>query len=263
MDKSGTERDRGQRLDGGNWKAGFLIFRLIGMYWVPAGSGGGLKQIGLFGGTFNPIHNGHLWAAKTVREGFGLDTVILIPAALPPHKRSRDIAPAGDRLEMTRLSVAGCEHLEVSDVELVRSGPSYTIDTVRHFRAQTAADTRLFFIVGVDAFLEIDTWKYFKDLFLLIPMIVLNRPVSRKVSEVSFSRTVHDFLRIRIYDGYQPSPDGLSFSHADRQTVYLFPGEMKDISSTLIRQYIGREESIREAVPGSVVNFIQRKGLYR
>jgi len=222
-----------------------------------------LKRIGLFGGTFNPIHNGHLWAAASVREGFGLDTVVLIPAAMPPHKRSKDIAPAADRLEMIRLSMAGCKHLAISDVELVRSGPSYSVDTVRHFRERSAVGTQLFFIVGMDAFLEIDTWKFFEDLFMLIPMIVLDRPASLRAPGDSFSRLVQDFLQTRISGDYSPSTDGLSFFHPDQQTVYLFPGEMKDVSSTLIRQRIGRGESISDAVSNSAVDFIRRKGLYR
>jgi len=222
-----------------------------------------LKRIGLFGGTFNPIHNGHLWAATSVQKGFGLDSVVLIPAAIPPHKRSKDIAPAADRLEMIRLSVADNEHLALSDVELVRSGPSYSIDTVRHFRERSAVGKQLFFIVGIDAFLEIDTWKYFEDLFTLIPIIVLDRPASARVPGDSFSKIVHDFLLTRISVDYSSSADGLSFSHPDQQAVYLFPGEMMDISSTLIRQRISRGEAISDVVPRSAVDFIRRKGLYR
>jgi nicotinate-nucleotide adenylyltransferase len=226
-------------------------------------TGYGLKRIGLFGGTFNPIHNGHLWAATSVLEGFGLDSVVLIPAAIPPHKRTKEIAPATDRLEMIRLSVADHEHLAVSDVELVRSGPSYSVDTVRHFRERSTEDQQFFFIVGMDAFLEIDTWKYFEDLFTLIPMVVLNRPVSLQTPGDSFYRVVHDFLQTRISEGYSPSTDGFSFFHPHQQTVYLFPGEMMDISSTLIRQHIGRGESVSDVIPRSAVDFIRRKGLYR
>jgi nicotinate-nucleotide adenylyltransferase len=222
-----------------------------------------LKRIGLFGGTFNPIHNGHLWAATSVREGFGLDSVILIPAAIPPHKRSKEVAPAMDRLEMIRLSVTGGKHLAVSDVELARSGPSYSIDTVRHFRARSAAENQLFFIVGLDAFLEIDTWKYFEDLFMLIPMIVLDRPASLRKPDDSFSRIIHDFLQRRISGDYTPSGDGLSFSHPDQQTIHLFPGEMMDISSSLIRQQIGRGETASDTMPPPVMDYIRRKGLYR
>jgi nicotinate-nucleotide adenylyltransferase len=222
-----------------------------------------LKRIGLFGGTFNPIHNGHLRAATSVREGAGLDTVVLIPAAIPPHKRSREIAPAHDRLEMVRLAATGLENTLVSDVELVRSGPSYTIDTVRHFSQQFNADARLFFIVGCDAFFEIDTWKNFEDLLASIPMIVLDRPTGHDSPRDSFFQTMSAFLRTRISEGYLPDEDGLSFSHPCRQTVYLYPGEMLDVSSTQIRQRIGRGETLTGELPPSVEDYIQRKGLYR
>jgi len=219
-----------------------------------------LKRIGLFGGTFNPIHTGHLRAAVSVREGFGLDTIVLIPAAIPPHKHSKDVAPAADRLEMARLAAAGIDDTVVSDVELVRSGPSYTIDTVRYFRQQFDAGTQLFFIVGTDAFLEIDTWKNYEGLFLSIPMIVLDRPGNHRT--VSFSLEVHAFLRSRISEGYLPGEDGLSFSHPRRQTVYLHAGEMIDQSSTRIRQRIGRGEAVGDGLPRSVEDYIRRKGLY-
>ena len=222
-----------------------------------------MKRIGLFGGTFNPIHKGHLWAATSVREGFGLDTVVLIPAAIPPHKRTKDIAAAADRLEMVRLSIADHEYLAVSDVELVRSGPSYSIDTIRHFIDRSAEDKQFFFIVGLDAFLEINTWKYYEDLFMLIPMIVLDRPASVQVPDDSFSRIVYDFLQTRISGDYSYSAEDLSFIHPDQQTVHLFSGEMMDISSTLIRQRISRGESISDVVPHSAADFIRRKGLYR
>jgi nicotinate-nucleotide adenylyltransferase len=222
-----------------------------------------LKRIGLFGGTFNPIHSGHIRAAASVREGFGLDTVVLIPASIPPHKHSRDIAPAHDRLEMVRLAAADLENILVSDVELVRSGPSYTIDTVRHLRRQFDRDTQMFFIVGGDAFLEIDTWKNFDDLLLSIPMIVLDRPADHNSPNGSFFQTIAAYLQTRISGDYLPDEDGLSFSHPRRQTVYLYPGEMIDMSSTQIRQRIGRGETLAGELPPSVEDYIQRKGLYR
>lgn len=220
-----------------------------------------MKRIGLFGGTFNPIHNGHLRAATAVRDGFGLDTVVLIPAAMPPHKSSAEIVCAGDRLEMVRLAVTPLQYIDVSDVEIHRSGPSYTIDTVRHFSGCYGADARLFFILGMDAFLELDTWKNFEALFFSIPMIVLGRPSGDPDSDRG--KTVGEFLRNRISEGYQPGEDGCSFSHPGRQTVYLFPGEMMDLSSTAVRRRLGRGETVSDALPGPVEDFINMKGLYR
>ncbi len=135
-------------------------------------------KIGLFGGTFNPVHFGHLRAALEVREGFGLKQVVLIPAAVPPHKERGGVAAAADRGAMLTLAVEGCSALAVSDVETRRPGPSYTIDTVRHFRCSLPADTEILLVVGLDAFLEIDSWKSFRELLGLVPVIVLSRPGS-------------------------------------------------------------------------------------
>ena len=114
-------------------------------------------RIGLFGGTYNPIHFGHLRAATEVREAFELDRVILIPAAQPPHKRAGNLAPSEDRLKMVRLAVENDPALEISDVEIRRSGPSYTFDTIQHFKEKLAADAQIYLILGLDAVLEIDT----------------------------------------------------------------------------------------------------------
>jgi len=220
-----------------------------------------LKRIGLFGGTFNPIHNGHLRAAASVREEFRLDTVVLIPAAVPPHKQTQDIAPAADRLEMVRLAAAGIENTVVSDVELVRSGPSYTVDTVRFLGKQFDADTQLFLIVGGDAFLEIDTWKDCQSLFASISMIVLDRPAAH--GSASFFQTIHGFLRTRISDGYLPDEESLSFSHPRLKTVYLYAGDLIHMSSTRIRRRIGRGETVSGELPRTVEDYIRRKGFFK
>ncbi|HEX5679502.1 MAG TPA: nicotinate-nucleotide adenylyltransferase, partial [Desulfobacterales bacterium] len=107
-------------------------------------------RVGLFGGTFNPIHFGHLRAALEVKEGFGLTQIFLIPAAIPPHKAREGVAPAADRLRMIGLAVDGEPGLTPSDVEIRRSGPSDTIDTVRHFQREFAGAAEIFLIMGLD-----------------------------------------------------------------------------------------------------------------
>jgi len=136
-----------------------------------------LKRIGLFGGTFNPIHLGHIQVIQEVKKGFGLDKILLnyLSVNSTPPKNRNGLVDAGDRIEMIRLSFSTHPDFSVSDVELKRSGPSYTIDTVRHFKSILPEDTELVLILGLDAFLEIDTWKSYKDLFLLIPFIVMSR----------------------------------------------------------------------------------------
>ena len=122
-------------------------------------------RLGLFGGTFNPIHIGHLRAAVEVRESFRLDKVLLIPSAHPPHKNADDLASPEDRFEMVGLAIDGIPFLEASDVEIIRSGPSYTIETLQYFQRQYGSTSVIHFILGIDAFSEITTWKLYKRLF--------------------------------------------------------------------------------------------------
>ena len=133
-------------------------------------------RIGLFGGTFNPIHNGHLWAALEVKSGFNLDQIYLIPAAVPPHKTPGMVANAADRLRMIHLAIADLSGIAVADVELRRPGPSYTIDTVKHFKHTLKKGSRIYLVMGLDAFLEINTWKSYKELLEQIAFIVVARP---------------------------------------------------------------------------------------
>ena len=166
-----------------------------------------MKRIGLFGGTFNPIHRGHLQVIQEVMEAFSLDQIKLIPAALPPHKESGGVADAQDRLQMIRLAVANypalTQTVTVSDVELKRPGPSYTIDTVRYFMQVLSENSRLFFILGLDAFHEIDTWKSYLDLFELVPFIVMARPgVYRHDGDLKWE-ILEKYLKSKISDAYR------------------------------------------------------------
>lgn len=219
-------------------------------------------RIGLFGGTFDPIHHGHLRAALEVKEGFALDKIYLIPAAIPPHKASGGVAGAKDRLEMIRLAVSGYSDFTVSDVELKRSGPSYTIDTVNHFKSILPEDTRLYLIVGLDAFLEIDTWKSYNDLFLLVSFIVMARPGAGYSSSITKWKTYEDYIKSRISHGYEFSVAQSCYVHKEKQPVFIFDVSLLDISSTKIRELVKKGSSIKFLVPEKVEDFIKTKGLY-
>jgi len=117
----------------------------------------GGERLGVFGGTFDPVHNGHVAAAVNVRSALGLDRVLMIPAGAPWQKQDRFVAPAGDRLAMLSAAVDGVDGLEVSTVEIEREGPTYTADTIEVLRAQHP-DAELFLILGADAAADIDTW---------------------------------------------------------------------------------------------------------
>jgi nicotinate-nucleotide adenylyltransferase len=219
-------------------------------------------KIGLFGGTFNPIHFGHLRAALEVKEGCGLDQVLLIPAAVPPHKDSGALAAAVDRLRMIELAAEGEPGLAASDIEIRRGGPSYTVDTVRHFRRELPAGTDIFLIVGLDAFLEIDTWKSFRELLTLVPVIVISRPDASHRSAGSERDAVADFIRSRISPSCTLSGDPAGFSAEGVRSVTLFSVTALDVSSRRIRDLAAAGRSIRFLVPEPVRNHIKAKGLY-
>jgi len=219
-------------------------------------------RIGLFGGTFNPIHFGHLRAALEVREGCGLDRVFLIPAAVPPHKDSGALAAAADRLRMIELAVEGEPGITVSDVEIRRGGPSYTVDTVRHFRGALPAGADIFLIVGLDAFLEIDTWRSFRELLALVPVIVISRPDASHRSAGSEREAVAGFIRSRISPPCTLSGNSAGFSAEGVRGVTLFPVTTLDVSSSRIRELAAAGRSIRFLVPEPVRQHIKAKGLY-
>ena len=219
-------------------------------------------RIGLFGGTFNPVHLGHLRAAVDVREGFELDKIFLIPAALPPHKASGDLAASADRLYMLNLALGADSDLKVSDVELNRSGPSYTIDTVQHFKQTLPAETRLYLIMGLDAFLEIDTWKSYQELLTQIPLIVINRPkTGHRMNGVPL-KIMDNFITSRLSADYSFSASRSGYLARRQQPIYVFEVTALDISSTGIRRRIAKNRSIRYLVPQQVAQYIRTKGIY-
>ncbi len=185
-------------------------------------SGEFLKRIGLFGGTFNPIHIGHVQVIREVKEGFDLDKIFIIPSALPPHKETAGIIDALDRIEMIRLAFSNDPDFVVSDVELKRSGFSYTIDTVRHFKSILPENTELYFIVGLDAFLEVDTWKSYKVLFLLIPFIVMSRTATGQSDTVLQWKNLGSYIKSKISGRYKHSASRSCYIHDVKQPVFLF-----------------------------------------
>ena len=219
-------------------------------------------RIGLFGGTFNPIHLGHIQVVHEVQEGFALERIILIPSALPPHKEPGGVADARDRMEMIRLAIADYPDFMVSDVELKRSGPSYTIDTVRHFKSALPEDSALYLILGLDAFLEIDTWKSYTDLFLMVPFIVMARTDAGDSDTVLRWQTLEAYLKSRITEGYQFSASRSCYIHDEKQPIFVYNMTPVNISSTKIRQLIKKGGAIRSMVPKIVEDFIKTKGLY-
>ena len=215
-----------------------------------------MKKIGLFGGTFNPIHLGHLRAAEEISDFFGLARVIFIPASVPPHKRKEGILSAHLRAEMVRLAVSDNRRFAMSEVELDRPGKSYSVETLGHFRRQFEPGSQLYFIVGLDAFREIHTWKEYASLFGLCHFVVMSRPGFEK----KFSR---EHLPVELADDFcYDTPKG---GYAHKSGFFVYPAEITglDISSTRIREYLQRGRSIKYLVPPAVEVFIETNQLYQ
>ena len=212
-------------------------------------------RLGLFGGTFNPIHHGHLRAAVEVKEAFDLEKIVMIPAAVPPHKQMAGIASASDRLRMVQAATANVPFLEASDMELARPGPSYSVDTLRTFRDQYPAPSVIFFILGTDAFAEISTWKSYRDLFALADFIIMER----KGVE---ARSLGAFIHEQISGDYALDREFRCFRHPQWHTIHRLAVTCLDISATAIRKKIKMGRSIRFLVPDEVEALIYDKGLF-
>jgi len=212
--------------------------------------------IGIFGGTFNPIHLGHLRAAEEVREGQALDEVRFVPAALPPHKEAAGLATAADRLRMVELAVAGTPGFRVSALELGRSGPSYSVDTLRALRTEVGPDARLAFILGWDAFHEFHTWKEFTAIFALADVVVVTRPPWP-------DRLAHDEIPLAAREAFGYDSRSESFRHASGHVLSLQRITALDISAGNIRERVSTRRSIRFLVPPDVEAYIVERGLYR
>lgn len=189
-------------------------------------------KIGIFGGTFNPIHTGHLINAEYLRQEFGLDRILFVPANMPVHKHLAGQVSADDRMNMVERAIAGHSAFAASRIEIDRTEPSYTITTVRQLREHYHND-ELFLVIGGDSLAEIHTWKDVGELVDLVPIIVMRR-------------------------------------HANDQAMPAFKGGYRmgsnpliDISSTMVRDMVRRGFGIRYMVPDSVQAYIEERGLYR
>jgi len=221
-----------------------------------------LNSIGLFGGTFNPVHLGHLQVAEEVRAGFGLGKIIFIPSAIPPHKKTDGLADANDRYKMIVDAISKNERFIASDVEIKRRGRSYTIDTVIHFKNNLPKETTCYLIVGLDAFLEIDTWKSYRDFFELIPMIVMTRPAEGTTKIQDPCKAMETYISAHVSDGYRFLEHKSCFVHSTKQAIYLFNVTPVDISSSKIRTLVKQGTSIKNLVSDAVGEYIHKKGLY-
>lgn len=215
------------------------------------------QRIGILGGTFNPVHEGHLAAAEEVRERLQLERVLFIPAFIPPHK-VEDLPSAAQRLEMVRLAVSGNSCFEASDIELRRGGRSFTIDTIAELREITPA-AELFFLAGIDSFLEIKTWKEWQRLLSLCTFVVLSREgyLFADLERTGLFGTKSDVLA--ALDERRTSMATLDAGGA---TVVLMRIPFFEISSTDIRDRLRQHRSIKYLLPEQVEGYIIENKLY-
>jgi nicotinate-nucleotide adenylyltransferase len=216
-------------------------------------------KTGLFGRTFNPVHSGHVLIMADIIDAYSLDSVIIVPAAVPPHKPADYMADINLRLEMTRLAFADLPRCRVSDIETKRGGRSYTVDTVHYFLKTLPSKPALFFIVGLDAFLELDTWKDYMALLKTIPFIVINRLLPGGAEQQALA----SFLTSKISPGYAFSPQGSVFVDDNFMPVFFYKTSAIDISSTQIRERLKTGRPVQDMLPDDVEQFIKERGLYQ
>lgn len=211
-------------------------------------------RVGLFGGTFNPVHIAHLRTAQDVIEKFNLDKLYLIPSSIPPHKKSSETVSARFRFEMLELA-ANNKKFVVSDVELNRKGPSYSIDTINYFLKKGFDE--IFFLIGTDAFLEIDLWRSYKKILKQISFIIMPRP--EVIDEISI---LNSYINNRVGE-FKYQKNRSCFISKEYKTLYLTDVTQLNISSTLVRDLVKKGEPISHLVGERVEEYIVKKGLYR
>lgn len=192
-------------------------------------------SVGLFGGTFNPVHNAHLLVAETAWAQYALSEVVFIPNGIPPHKQELMGIDKENRYEMVRRSVAGRTHFSVSRIEIDREGPSYTIDTIRALADDCPQG--VCFIIGADRLLEIETWKEPEALLRSVPFLLAPR------AGIALS-------------AFRAPP-------FDAASIHPLEMEEVDLSSTHLREMVRRGEPIAEWVPAAVAKYVEEQGLYR
>lgn len=188
-----------------------------------------MKKIGLLGGTFNPIHNGHLALAQSALEALKLDKIIFIPAKVPVHKEPGVLISHRKRFEMVNLAIKRYKNFDISDVEIKREGKSFSIDTVKHFK-KVFPKSKLFFIIGSDSYTRLHTWKKIDELNKLVSFVCINRPGTNPKSK-------------------------------DRNCRFLEMPEL-DISSSFIRRRVSNKLPVGYMLPEAVDSYIKRKKIY-
>jgi nicotinate-nucleotide adenylyltransferase len=206
-----------------------------------------MKAVAIFGGTFNPVHFGHLCIAEEIRTKFNLDKVIFVPTNLPPHKNPSDLVSARQRWLMTHLATVSNPCFEVSTFEIDSGGKSYAVDTIKHFRKHFGDKVQIYFIIGADMLVDIAAWKNIGEILKLCRFIAVSRP---------------GYDVQKIFNQYYLSSKNTSIASELMENVLVEDVATLDISSTSIRQRVKEWKSIKYLVPETVEQFIHNQQLY-
>lgn len=198
----------------------------------------------LFGGTFDPIHNGHIAVARSASELIGADKLIFIPAKRSALKADSPFAPDADRMQMIRLATCGIEKFEVTDFELQRPAPSFTIDTVRHFKKKLGSDAELYWLIGTDSVSELDRWHKIKELI-------------DQCNIACMYRAGYELPDFSVF------ADKLGDARVDKLQSNILATPLVDISSTQIRARLKKGLDVSDMLNPRVAEYIKSKGLYR
>ena len=217
--------------------------------------------IGLLGGSFNPVHNGHLHIANQVYEILHLDQIMVIPTGDPPHKPAGSLAPAHHRLEMVKLAIAPFPHFTVSDREIQSPEVSYSVDTITELKTSYPDGTQLGFIIGLDAFLDFPSWKHPERLLELCHFIVCSRPgvaFAQLESLPLFPRTAPEALK----NLDQGSLTRLEVPLPSETEIILLSVPPCEISASTIRERLAKKASVSHWLPANVESYIIQNQLY-
>ncbi len=209
------------------------------------------KRIGLFGGTFDPVHLGHLQLAERAFVKCALDKVLFIPTASPPHKKQKGITDFSHRVRMVQLALKNNDNFRVTSLEEYLPDPNFTINTLKYLKRKLPGDEELFFLTGVDAFLEIETWKNHLEVLSSIHFIVLQRAGYD-------SDSLHCFVR---HLGYFPENNHWKNAQSGKM-VYFLEDKVIDISSSVVKYKIENSLSLEGFLTDDVIHYIQKNNLY-
>ncbi len=219
-----------------------------------------MRTIGLLGGTFDPIHFGHLHMAQELAEALKLDEIRFIPAATPPHKATPSVS-ASNRAAMVRLAISNNPLFSLDDRELSRSGASYTVDTLQSLRDELGQNTSLVLLMGSDAFTKLNTWHRWESLIEFCHIALVNRPQAQRPVNIttqneSFPKELETFLQYH----YAENSKDLLIEPAGLVTMQHITA--LDISATQIRTSLQQKQSVRYLMPDNVIDYIEAQGLY-